>query len=376
MTLVLGIESSCDETAASVVRVERGSARVLSNAVASQHELHAEFGGVVPEIASRAHVERLLPTLRRALADAAVPLSDVDAVAVGHRPGLIGALLVGVASAKSLAWTLGVPVVGVDHVAAHLVAGDLDRDRAPARARDWPALGLVVSGGHTALYWMESPLAVRVLGSTIDDAVGEAFDKAAVMLGLGHPGGPAIDALAAAGDDRAADLPVSRLGPDSLDFSFSGLKTALLYTVRGKPGPDASGPRGYRRDWTDLTRQERADLAASFQRAAVAAVTLKIRRAVEGIRARGAAPARLVVGGGVSANSRLRAELARLARELELGLVLPPVAYCVDNAAMIAALGGLRLDARDQRDTGLGLTASPATGVSERVALDALGATA
>ncbi|MHC5004547.1 MAG: tRNA (adenosine(37)-N6)-threonylcarbamoyltransferase complex transferase subunit TsaD, partial [Planctomycetota bacterium] len=213
--LVLGIETSCDETAAAVVA---GGRDVLSNVIATQHDLHAEYAGVVPEIASRAHVERILPVVRRAVKEAGVAYADLEAVAVGHRPGLIGSLLVGVSAAKALAWSLGVPIVGVDHIVAHLYAGLLDAPPAPA-----PALGLVVSGGHTSLLLLDDPLAPRVLGRTLDDAIGEAYDKAAAMLGLGYPGGPAVDRLAAEGDDRAVDLPVSLLGPDSLDFSFSGL---------------------------------------------------------------------------------------------------------------------------------------------------------
>lgn len=332
--LVLGLESSCDETAASVVEDGR---RVRSNVIASQHDLHARYGGVVPEIASRAHVERLIPVLREALTQARIGFGEIGAVAVGSRPGLIGSLLVGVSAAKALAWSLGVPIVGVDHVEAHLYAPLLGSESAPQVEDIFPALGLVVSGGHTALYACDSPLELQRIGSTIDDAIGEAYDKVAAMLGLGHPGGPRLDALAAGGDDRAFDLPISRLAPDSLDFSYSGLKTAALYALRGYPGmenppapPDA---------------QRKADLAASFQRAAVGAVTLKLRRAIDRMRAEGKAPRSLIVGGGVSANTRLRREVEDLAREQSLTLRLPALEYCLDNAAMIAGLGYSRLRA-------------------------------
>jgi N6-L-threonylcarbamoyladenine synthase len=331
-TLILGLESSCDETAAAVVEAGRD---VRSNVVASQHDLHAEYGGVVPEIASRAHVERLVPVLREAIREAGVSLSDIDAVAVGHRPGLIGSLLVGVSAAKALAWSLDVPIIGVDHVHAHLYAGCLGRS-----LPDYPALGLVVSGGHTSLYRCDCPTSLTRLGATIDDAIGEAYDKAATILGLPYPGGPNLDALARSpdADDRAIDLPVSRLGRDSLDFSYSGLKTALLYAVRGKP---MKGGR-FQRDHTALSEQERINMAACFQRAAVRAIMVKLQRAIE--RVRGDCGT-LLVGGGVSANSRLRAEVTEFAERQGLELLMPPLDYCLDNAAMIAGLAFHLLEA-------------------------------
>jgi len=345
--LILGLESSCDETAAAVVDA---GARVRSNVIASQDDLHAEFGGVVPEIASRAHVERLTPVVRRALVDAGVVLTDLDAIAVGHRPGLIGSLLVGVAAAKALAWSLDIPLLGVDHVHAHLYAGALDRVDPPA----FPALGLVVSGGHTAIYRLDSWLVITRLGSTLDDAVGEAYDKAAAILGLPYPGGPRLDTLAQGGDDRAHDFPVSRLGPDSLDFSYSGIKTALLYAVRGTPVRTAGATR-FPRDHTHLTDHDKADLAASFQRAAIDAIFLKLRRALE----RTEDCRSLLVGGGVSANSRLRRELPALAEAYGLDLRLPALRHCMDNAAMIAGLAHHRLDAGAVDD--LSLQAMPTT---------------
>lgn len=321
--IILGLETSCDETAASVVR---DGVHVLSNVIATQHDLHARYAGVVPEVASRAHLQRLTPVLREAVANAHVTLDEIDAIAVGNRPGLIGSLLVGVSAAKALAWSLDVPLIGVDHVMAHLHAGLLE-----APPITYPALGVVVSGGHTSLFMLESPTDARVIGRTIDDAIGEAYDKAATILDLGYPGGPLLDRLAQSGDDRAVDLPVTLLAPDSLDFSFSGLKTAVLYEVRGHPVGRGANSR-YERDVTSLTLQRKADLAASFQRAAVRAVMRKLDRA----RERHPHAKSLLVGGGVSANSRLRAELTDFAARHAIDLRLPRMEYCLDNAAMIA----------------------------------------
>lgn len=345
--LILGLESSCDETACAVVEDGR---RVRSSVVAGQWEVHAEYGGVVPELASRAHAERVTGVVTRALAEAGCGLGDVQAVAVGHRPGLIGALLVGVSAAKALAWSLGVPLVGVDHVRAHLWAGMLGSN---IQKEDvYPGLGLVISGGHTALFACVGPTELTRLGGTIDDAVGEAYDKAGAILGVGHPGGPVIDRLAQqpGANERLIDLPVSRLGADSLDFSFSGLKTALLYAVRGVPGRDGvhSG------NVPELTTERTRDLSASFQRAAARAITLKVERALEAMAPK---PRAILVGGGVSANSRIRAELAEVAAKHGLRLILPELRYCVDNAAMIAGLAHERL-ALGERDD-LTLSASP-----------------
>lgn len=347
--LVLGIETSCDETAASVVA---DGVRVLSNVIASQDELHAEYRGVVPEIASRAHAERILPVVRRALADASVGMRDLDAVAVGNRPGLIGCLLVGVGAAKALAWSLGVPFVGVDHIQAHMYAGCLDST--PPR---FPALGLVVSGGHTSLYRVESWTSFTRLGGTIDDAVGEAFDKAATVLGLPFPGGPKLDALAdtPGADDLSVRFPVSRLsgGDREFSFSFSGLKTSLLYAARGVPGPKgAAAP--------ELTDARRADLAASFRRAAVEGVMLKVRAAINLFPREDAAHRRTVLtGGGVTRNRLLREELEGWGRSRGLDVRLPSPSYCVDNAAMIAGLGFHLLEARGWASDPLSLSADP-----------------
>jgi N6-L-threonylcarbamoyladenine synthase len=326
--LMLGLETSCDETAAAVVR---DGVHVLSNVIASQHDLHAEYAGVVPEIASRAHVEALLPVVREALAMAGTGLGMIDAIAVGNRPGLIGSLLVGVAGAKALAWSLGKPLVGVDHVQAHLYSGFLGSEETPTDAAPhaFPALGLIVSGGHTAMYQVRGWTDLTRLGSTIDDAMGEAYDKVATLLGLPHPGGPRVDRLAAGADDRAVDLPVSRLSPTSLDFSFSGLKTAVRYAVQGVPNTRDPQPV------PPLTPDRTRDIAASFQRAACAAITLKLERAVQAT-----GPYRsLVVGGGVCANSRLRRDLVTFADRHALALRMPAMAYCMDNAAMVAGLG-------------------------------------
>jgi N6-L-threonylcarbamoyladenine synthase len=347
MTCILGIETSCDETAAAVV--EDGT-RVRSNIIATQHDLHARYAGVVPEIASRAHLERITPVIREAMRAGGVAHKDLHAVAVGHRPGLIGSLLVGVSAAKAMAWALGVPLIGVDHVLAHLHAGLLE-----SPAPQYPGLGLVVSGGHTSLFLVRSGLDVELLGKTIDDAVGEAYDKAATILGLGYPGGPALDRLAQQGDDRAHALPVTMLAPESLDFSFSGLKTALLYAVRGQPvgrGEGAVLPR----DPEALSAQEKADFAASFQRAAVTAVMRKLTRAL----AKHSQVKSLLVGGGVSANSRLRRDLQTFATNHGLDLRLPKLEYCVDNAAMIAGAAMARFTAGQFDDLALAAAAQSA----------------
>lgn len=359
MTLVLGIESSCDETACALVRDGQG---VLSNVIASQHDLHEEYAGVVPEIASRAHVERITPVLRRTLDHAGTGLRDIDAVSVGHRPGLIGALLVGVAAAKALAWSLDKPLIGVDHIHAHLYAGflsspDVIGDTSLDPPDAFPALGLVVSGGHTSLYRLESPLEITRLGSTIDDAVGEAYDKVATMLALPYPGGPNLDNLAHDGDENAYDFPISRLDRDSLDFSFSGLKTSVLYTIRGQPSRTDSGETVFERSAADLADKDKADIAASFQHAAVRALLIKIERALE--QWEGASPRSLLVGGGVSANSRLRHDLHNLSRRHAIALHLPAMEYCMDNGAMIAGLAYHRLMAGDDDD--LSLRAQPTT---------------
>jgi N6-L-threonylcarbamoyladenine synthase len=298
--MILGLETSCDETAAAVV-TEDG--RIRSNIVASQADLHARYGGVVPEIASRRHLELVTPVVREALGRAETTLDEVERVAVTTGPGLIGALLVGLAAAKGLAWGRGLPLVPVDHLHGHVASLFLEPD-----AVEPPFLCLLASGGHTLLLDVESHGAHRVLGTTLDDAAGEAFDKGARLLGMGYPGGAAIDSIAREGDPDAFRFPVARV--PGLDFSFSGLKTALLYTVRDLSADDVAA--------------RRADLAASYQRAIVRAL---VERTLEAAEETGAQ--RLAVVGGVAANSELRASLP--------GAALAPLALCTDNAAMIAS---------------------------------------
>jgi N6-L-threonylcarbamoyladenine synthase len=315
-TLFLGIETSCDETSAAVFTDEPV---VLSSVVASQTDLHARFGGVVPEVAARAHLQRLLPVVDEALKRADVRLEQIGAVVVLNTPGLVGALLVGVAAAKMFAVTLGVPLLSANHIQAHVYACRL------AAGRDiFPCVGLVVSGGHTCLFDCPDPLNFHLLGGTIDDAAGEAFDKVAALLQLGFPGGPAVEREAAGGDPKAFRFPRSFIHEDRLDFSFSGLKTAVLYTVRGQGGvPEAAVPL--------LTAQRSADVAASFQQAVVDVLVAKSRQAL-----RQTGHPRLAVGGGVAANRPLRAALERMASEEKLELFIPPLAFCTDNAAMAA----------------------------------------
>ena len=314
MTLFLALETSCDETAAAVFTDDR---RVLSSVVASQTDLHARFGGVVPEIASRAHLRNLLPVVDEALARANVSLRDVGCVAVHNTPGLVGALLVGVSAAKALAFGLGVPLVAVNHVASHIYACRL------AAGRDiFPCLGLVVSGGHTALFRCDTALSLELLGGTRDDAAGEAFDKVAAILGLGFPGGPAVEREAALGDPTAHAFPRPFLTDGRLEFSFSGLKTAVLYACHGQDVKRATPPGPGRR---------RADLAASFQAAVVDVLTTKCKQALRktGLK-------RLAVGGGVSANKPLRAALEAMCAKEGAELFIPPLNLCTDNAAMAA----------------------------------------
>ena len=329
-SLILGIETSCDETAASVIEDGRV---VRSNVIASQFDLHEKFGGVVPEIASRAHIERILPVVEESLESAGIGADELTAIAVGNRPGLIGSLLVGVSAAKTMAWVLGKPLVGVDHVRAHLYAAALDDEQIA-----YPALGLVVSGGHTSLYRVDSATEMALMGRTIDDAAGEAFDKAAAILGLGFPGGPILDKTARGADPKAIRFPRTLLGKESLDFSFSGLKTSLLYHVCGQPqgrGSDA----GFTKSAADLSEREIADVAASFQAAVVDVLIKKLERGLDVMASQGAGARSIVIGGGVSANSALREAVLGLGESRDLPVRLPRMVFCVDNAAMIAGLG-------------------------------------
>jgi N6-L-threonylcarbamoyladenine synthase len=299
--MILGIETSCDETAAALV-TEAGEIR--ANVVSSQAELHARYGGVVPEVASRRHLELVSPVVREALAGAGATLDDVDTVAVTQGPGLVGALLVGLSAAKALAWARGLPLAPVDHLHGHVASLYLQPD--PVEP---PFLCLLASGGHTLLLDVREHSAYIVLGTSIDDAAGEAFDKGARLLGLGYPGGREIDRLARAGDPEAFAFPVARL--DGLDFSFSGVKTALLYAVR---------------DLGAAADSRRADLAASYQRAIVRALVERTRAAAERL-----GHEQVAVVGGVAANSELRESLP--------GARFAPLALCTDNAAMIASAG-------------------------------------
>jgi N6-L-threonylcarbamoyladenine synthase len=337
--LVLGIETSCDETAAAVVEDGRW---VRSDVVASQILAHAPYGGVVPEVASRQHVATIIPVIRRAIADAGIGFCDLDAVAVTCGPGLVGALLVGVETAKALAFALGKPLCGVNHLAGHLAAASLADPDVP-KPPPFPHLALLVSGGHTAIIRVDEPGKTRLLGATRDDAAGEAFDKVGKLLGLGYPGGIAIDRLAATGNPRAVALPRALAGRDDLDFSFSGLKTAVSTWLakRGSPGspgspgtPGTPGSPGSHASAGLPEGAELADVCASFQMAVVDVLVRKSRRALarEGLGA-------LVVCGGVAANRGLRAGLAESARIDGFALFIPPPKRCTDNASMIAAAG-------------------------------------
>jgi N6-L-threonylcarbamoyladenine synthase len=310
--LVLGVESSCDEMAAALVR---GGTRILSSVVHGQAQVHQPYGGVVPELASRDHARSVSSVVAAAFDRAGVRPEALDGVAVTAGPGLVGSLLVGLSFGKALAYRLGVPVVGVHHLEGHLASAELaDPGLSP------PYLGLVISGGHTALHRIEPDRAPRLLGETRDDAVGEAFDKVAKLLGLPYPGGPAVARAAASGDAGAVAFPRPMLDREGLDFSFSGLKTAVALEVERR------GPL--------LSEAEVADLAASFEAAAVEVLVARARAALdrEGL-------ARLAVVGGVAANRRLRDELGRLAERDGFRVTFPPLELCTDNAAMIAAAG-------------------------------------
>jgi N6-L-threonylcarbamoyladenine synthase len=316
---ILAIETSCDETAAAVV--EDGT-RILSSIVSSQAAIHGPFGGVVPELASRHHLENICPVIAGAMAEAGIGFADLDAVAVTQGPGLVGALLVGVQAAKGVAFMHGKPLVPVHHIAGHLQAPFLSH----GGAGPLPAVALVVSGGHTSLFEVPAEGEYRLLGRTRDDAAGEAFDKVAKLLGLGYPGGPVIDRLSQGADDRAVEFKVARIKDGRPDFSFSGIKTAVLHHVRKAGIAPVADPGN--------VPAEVRNLVASFQRAVVTALVRRLRQA-----AQEHSPASLLLTGGVAANSLLRREAARAADELGLPLFVPPIALSTDNAAMIGAAG-------------------------------------
>jgi N6-L-threonylcarbamoyladenine synthase len=326
---ILGIESSCDEMAAAVVR----GREVLASVVHGQGDVHAPYGGVVPELASRDHARRVSQVVEAALRGARIDPAALGGVAVTAGPGLVGSLLVGLCFGKAFAARFGLPLVGVHHVAGHLASAELaDPELSP------PYVGLVVSGGHTALYRITEDAPPALLGETRDDAVGEAFDKVAKLLGLPYPGGPALARVAEQGDEAAVELPRPMRADPGLDFSYSGLKTAVALEVERRRGPAG-----------ELSERDRADVAASFQAAATDALVARARRALarEGL-------GRLAVVGGVAANQRLRERVAAAARADGFRAVFPPLALCTDNAAMIAAAGARRLARGERDDAGLG----------------------
>lgn len=310
---ILTIESTCDETAAAVIS-ETGT--VLGDCIATQEALHEKFRGVVPEVAARAHLERILPVIDSALNQANIRPREITAIAVADRPGLAGSLLVGMVAAKTLAVAWEKPLVAVNHLHAHLYACQLANDR-----NIYPCVGLVVSGGHTSLYHCHDPIDLAYLGGTIDDAVGEAFDKVGAMLQLGFPGGPAVSKLAESGDRNAFDFPRSLMKADNFDFSFSGLKTAVRYAIVGPGHQDFSK--------VEVTPQTKADLCASFETAAVDVLVKKSARAVKKLQCQ-----RLIVGGGVAANGYLRDQLKHRAMLDGFELTIAPMNLCTDNAVM------------------------------------------
>ncbi len=323
--LVLGIDTSCDDTSCAIVRHGRD---ILSSIVSSQTDIHRDFGGVVPELACRSHILNLLPVLDASLRRASVKLAQIDCIAVTHRPGLIGALLIGLTAAKTFACLLRKPLVGLDHIASHLYSVHMCNPKA-----GYPCVGLVVSGGHTQLYYCRDHIRRELLGGTQDDAAGEAYDKVAGILGLGYPGGSAIDEAAKKGDRKAIRFKRTFLDKDSLDFSFSGIKTAVLYHVRGQ---DAGRCKRVRRPDRRTLRKtgSTADIAAGFQEAVVEVLVAKTILAARKKRV-----GTVTVSGGVAANSRLREAMAKECRLRGIDVFFPLPAICTDNAAMVAGLG-------------------------------------
>ncbi len=316
---ILGIESSCDETAASIVV---DGHKVLCSPIASQIDLHQKYGGVVPEIAARAHIENIIPIIRETFESSAITKDQIDAVAVAHCPGLTPALLIGVTAAKALAWSWQKPLIAINHIHAHIQSVLLEQMQ-----EVFPAVAMVVSGGHTSLYDCRNPLELSLMGQTLDDAAGEAFDKVAAILKLPYPGGPSIEKLAKDGDPKAIQFPRTWLSKESLDFSFSGIKTAVLYHCRGQ------NMLGDNRVET-MSHQEKADIAASFQQAVIDVLIKKTLRATDKINAK-----TVLMGGGVAANSTLRDALQVACEKQGIQLIVAPKKYCTDNAAMVASLG-------------------------------------
>jgi len=310
--IVLGIESSCDETAAAVVK---DGNKILSNVVASQVDFHKKYGGVVPEIASRKHVESIVPVINEALGEAEVTLDEIEGIAVTKGPGLVGSLLIGISVAKSIAYVKNIPLVGINHLEGHLNTISLEKTDL-----DFPFIGLVVSGGHTNLYIVKAVGDYAFLGQTRDDAAGEAFDKVAKLLGLGYPGGVIIDKMAKEGNAAAIDFPRAIIAKDSFDFSFSGIKTAVLHYVKRQDGEIDSG--------------HVKDIAASFQEAVVDVLVTKVVQAARRYRVN-----KVVLAGGVAANSRLRERIVIQSKKEDIKVFIPSPYLCTDNAAMIAAVG-------------------------------------
>ena len=332
---ILGIETSCDETAASVVTDGK---IVKSSVVASQIKLHEKYGGVVPEIASRAHLQNIYPVIAEALEQAKVTKDDINAVAVANQPGLTIALIIGVTAAKALSFTWDKPLIAIDHLHAHMQSAVISEEDV-----ELPALALIVSGGHTSLYDYHSPLEPKLLGSTIDDAAGEAFDKVASILKLSYPGGPIIERIAKNGNPKAIRFPRSMLGRESLDFSFSGIKTAVLYHCCGQ---DMKGENQV----DSMSESQIADIAASFQQAVVEVLVKKSQRAAERIGAK-----TILLGGGVAANSALRSGLKQMCDSAKppKKLLVAPKQYCTDNAVMVASLAYYKFKAGLFADLGL-----------------------
>lgn len=321
--IILGFETSCDETSAAVIKVNRGHFKILSNIVSSQIKIHAKFGGIVPEVAARNHVKNMLPVLKQALTKAKVNKNKIDYIAVTNKPGLITSLLVGTETAKVLSYVWKKPLVTVNHLKAHIYANYLNNYKI-----DFPAIGLIVSGGHTELVYMKDKFSFKNIGQTLDDAAGEAFDKVAKILGLGYPGGPVISKLATKGNEHAFDFPRGMIHSKDFSFSFSGIKTSVLYKVR---------------DLKKLTPKIKADVAASFQ---IAVVEILVKKTIDATKKYKAKT--IMLGGGVTANKLLREEIKNKVSQLDkVNLLIPEFNLCTDNAAIIAAAAYFKVLKKD-----------------------------